>query len=82
MTITLNKVNIARLIGWGQFVVTIANEVLQKNGGVLPSNKQGWMALGSSLLVAMSVHIAAGTSAGHPNGSSTIRADDDKKATT
>lgn len=64
----MNRNTIAKLLGWGQFAVVYINQALSANGGVLPTNRAGWLNLGGSLLLAGGVHQASNTSAAHPNG--------------
>lgn len=65
------KATQAKILGWGQLAITYLNDALAANGGVIPTSKGAWLRLLSSLVVAIGVHIASDTSAGHPNGAVT-----------
>lgn len=64
----MNKNTVAKLFGYGQLALEYANEVLQANGGLLPTTKAGWLRLASSILLAGGIHHASNTSQAHPNG--------------
>lgn len=48
----------AKIFGWGQFAVAIANQVSQ---GHIPQNKTEWSVFLTSLLIALGTHHASGT---------------------
>jgi hypothetical protein len=64
----MQKSTWAKIAGWGQLAVEYINQVLQANGGLLPTNKIGWLRLLGSLLLAGGIHHASNTSVAHPNG--------------
>ena len=68
------KATWAKIAGWGQFIIAYLNEALAANGGVIPSTRPAWVHLLSSLAIAVGMHIASNTSAGHPNGANTLGA--------
>lgn len=68
---TWNKNTSAKFGGWAQLVIVCLNEVLSQNGGVLPNTRAAWLRILVSLVIAMGVHLASDTSAGHPNGAQT-----------
>jgi hypothetical protein len=51
----------AKAAAWGYVLVDYANQVIQANGGLLPTNKAGWLHLGGSILLAGGIHHASNT---------------------
>ena len=64
----IRKITKARVLGWGQLIITVLNEALTANNGVIPNTKAAWIKIAISLVTAWSLHTGAETSAGHPNG--------------
>jgi hypothetical protein len=58
------KSAVAKVAAWGYVLVDYTNQVIAANGGLLPTNKAGWLRLGGTILLAGGIHHASNTAGG------------------
>lgn len=56
----MTKARVAKVLGWAQFVIVYAQQVVASQSA-LPTNAKGWLALLASLLLGAAVHHASST---------------------